>query len=77
MTSKKVVDNVTPLEDMNTEEFLTWLLLNCEIEEKDYPVIRRDVQDFMLGRLVGECFDIASVEKRYPNLSTWLEAVKP
>lgn len=62
------------LEEMNTEQFLGWLLTSCKIDEDEFAPIRRDVQDYMLSTLVHTCFDIEAVEARHPNLTQWLYA---
>lgn len=65
------------LEEMSTEEFLVWMLTNCEIEPEDFPDIRFTVQRFSLSRLIGYCFNIQAVEEKYPFISNWLERTAP
>ena len=77
MSEEQGLTLLPELEEMDTEQFLAWMLSSCEIEEADYPVIRRDVQSCMLSRLLGQCFDIVEVEKSFPNIHAWLESTRP
>lgn len=76
MTAHIDLGNLPAFDEMNADQFLGWLLDNCEMSDQEIVDIRALVQDFLLGRLAHGVFDALQLESMYPNLHGWLEKTR-